>query len=68
VNFRTSYAVRERVELFARVSNLFDADYATYGALAEVEIDLDEAPHAAVARFVSPGAPRSGFAGVRLRF
>jgi outer membrane receptor protein involved in Fe transport len=68
VNFRTSYAVGERVELFARVSNLFDADYATFGALAKVEIDLDEAPHAAGPRFVSPGAPRSGVAGVRLRF
>jgi hypothetical protein len=50
------------------VYNLFDAEYATFGALAEVEIDLEGAPEADLPRFVSPGAPRSAFAGVRVRF
>ena len=67
-NFRTAYAVNENVELFAQVNNLFDADYATFGVLAEVEIALEEAPDATDPRFVSPGAPRSVFAGVRVRF
>jgi outer membrane receptor protein involved in Fe transport len=68
LNFRTAYSLNDRVELFARVNNLLDAEYATFGALAEVEIELDEAPEASDPRFVSPGAPRSAFAGVRLRF
>ena len=40
----------------------------TFGVLAELEIDLHEVPDASDPRFVSPGAPRSAFAGVRLRF
>jgi outer membrane receptor protein involved in Fe transport len=68
VNFRTTYTFNENVELFAQVGNLFDAEYATFGALAEVEIELDEAPDAADPRFVSPGAPRSVFAGIRVSF
>jgi outer membrane receptor protein involved in Fe transport len=68
VILRTSYAFSDRFEIFARVGNLFDAEYATFGALAEVEIDLEEAPEAHDPRFVSPGAPRSVFGGMRVRF
>jgi outer membrane receptor protein involved in Fe transport len=66
--FRTHYALNDGVELFAEVDNLFDEEYATFGVLAEVEIPLLEAPHAREPRFVSPGAPRSVFAGIRVRF
>lgn len=68
VHFRTAYRVGENIELFARVHNVFDAEYATFGVLAEVELELDEAPGAEIPRFVSPGAPRSLFAGVRVEF
>ena len=50
------------------MDNLLDTNYETFGVLAEIEIELDEAPGAADPRFVSPGAPRSAFAGVRFRF
>ena len=67
-NLRSSYRLGENLELFVRVDNLFDAEYATFGVLAELEIDLHEVPDASDPRFVSPGAPRSGFVGVRFRF
>ena len=68
VNFRTAYRFDAGVELFARIDNLFDARYATAGVLAEIEVYLREVPDASDPRFVGPGAPRSAFAGVRVRF
>ena len=68
VNLRTSYQATDRIVLFLRVDNLLDTEYETFGVLAEIEIELEEAPGAADPRFVSPGAPRSAFAGVRFRF
>jgi iron complex outermembrane receptor protein len=67
-NLLSSYRVRDGVELFVRLDNLFDTDYETFGALAELELELDEVPNASDPRFLAPGAPRSGFAGVRVRF
>ena len=62
-------------ELFARVNNLFDRRYETYGAVAP---DLFPGgkllkPHEGAgdsehARFVAPGAPRSLVAGLRYTF
>ena len=67
-NLRSSYRFDDNLELFARVDNIFDTAYGTYGALAELEIDLVEVPDASDPRFVAPGAPRSAFAGIRVRF
>ncbi len=68
VNLRSVYRAGEHVEIFARVDNLFDRRYATFGALAELEVFLSEVPNASDPRFVSPGIPRSAFAGLRVRF
>ncbi len=68
VNFRTAYRLSRSVELFARIDNLFDTGYATFGVLAELELFLEEAPQASDPRFVGPGAPRSAFVGLRVRF
>ena len=68
LNLRASYQATDRVLLFVRVDNLLDTEYETFGVLAEIEIELEEAPGAADPRFVSPGAPRSAFAGVRFTF
>ena len=68
INLRSSYRATENVVLFVRVDNLLDTEYETFGVLAEIEIELDEAPGAADPRFVSPGAPRGAFAGVRFTF
>lgn len=68
VNVRTAYRLSRSVELFARIDNLFDTGYDTFGILAELELFLEEVPNASDPRFVGPGAPRSAFAGLRLRF
>ena len=68
VNLRSAYALTESLELFGRVDNLFDVEYATFGVLAEIEVELAEAPDAENPRFVSPGTPRSAFVGARVRF
>lgn len=67
-NLRSVYRAGEHVEIFGRIDNLFDRRYATFGALAELEVYLSEVPNASDPRFVAPGAPRSGFAGLRVRF
>lgn len=68
VNLRSAYALNESLELFGRVDNLLDVEYATFGVLAEIEVELAEAPDAEIPRFVSPGTPRSAFVGARVRF
>lgn len=75
VNLHASWRVRPGWELFARVGNLFDRRYESFGAIA---VDMFPEgrllqPHAgavepAHARFVAPGAPRTFNAGVRYRF
>ena len=67
-NLRSVYRLTDHIEAFVRVDNLFDADYATFGALAELEIFLAEVPDAEDPRFIGPGAPRGGIAGFRVRF
>jgi iron complex outermembrane receptor protein len=66
VNLAARFAVTPRVEVFADVINLFNAEYETFGLLGEADDvlgdDYDDP------RFVSPGAPRAAWMGVRLRF
>jgi outer membrane receptor protein involved in Fe transport len=75
VGLRASYRPGANWELFARVSNVFDRRYETFGAVAP---DLfpdgrQLKPHEAAvdaehARFVAPGAPRTIVAGLRYSF
>ncbi|MDN4061592.1 TonB-dependent receptor [Massilia sp. YIM B02769] len=75
VNLRASYRPAANWEFFARVSNVFDRRYETFGAVApdlfpngrqlrphEGEVDAEHA------RFVAPGAPRTFIAGLRYTF
>ena len=68
LNVRSSYNFGGGVELFVRIDNVLDARYATAGVLAELEVYLHEVPDASDPRFLGPGAPRSGFAGIRVNF
>jgi outer membrane receptor protein involved in Fe transport len=68
VQVRSTYGLDRGVELFLQIDNVFDTRYETFGALAEIDIDLTEAPGASDPRFLAPGAPRSVLAGVRVRF
>jgi outer membrane receptor protein involved in Fe transport len=61
-----SYALARNVALTARVSNLFDSEYSTFGLLGEADEVLGddyENP-----RFLSPGAPRAAWIGLRFSF
>ncbi|MEM6998980.1 MAG: TonB-dependent receptor [Pseudomonadota bacterium] len=67
VNIRGSYQVNDTFKLFARVNNLFDTEYESFGLLGEP----DEVPgfdSFTNPTFVGVGAPISGFVGVSASF
>ncbi|MFL2656664.1 MAG: TonB-dependent receptor domain-containing protein [Burkholderiaceae bacterium] len=73
VNLNMRYERSENLTIFARVTNLFDEKYETYGAMAESVFNKngnfvgdDEGP--TVNRFVAPGAPRGVFVGLNYKF
>ncbi len=68
VNLRLSHQINDNFEVFAIMNNLFNHQYETFGALAEVEVDLVEVPKAGDPRFLGPGAPFGAWAGLRARF
>lgn len=63
VNLNTRYAVTQNVELFAMARNVFDANYESYGVVNR-NFFKNGSPEA----FLGPGAPISGWAGIRVRF
>lgn len=68
VNLRASWQVHPKVEIFGKVNNLFDTDYESFGLLGEDPTGIlpglgDTRPY-----FLGAGAPRGGWAGVRIRF
>jgi outer membrane receptor protein involved in Fe transport len=66
VNISASYAIARNVALTARITNLFDSEYSTFGLLGEADEVLGddyEDP-----RFLSPGAPRAAWVGLRFSF
>ena len=70
VNAHASYEVAEAVELFARLENLFDTNYETFGVLGETgtNVPIHELPNGVVnPRFLSPGQPFAAYIGVRIR-
>lgn len=75
VGLRASYWPAPGWELYARVSNLFDRRYETFGAIGPdlFPHGVQLRPHegeveAEHARFVAPGAPRAIMAGLRYTF
>jgi outer membrane receptor protein involved in Fe transport len=66
VNVHGRYKVTKHVEFFAKVDNLFDRDYESFGLYGEP----DEAPGLDSlddSRFQGAGAPRAGWIGVKVR-
>ncbi len=64
VNLHSRYKLNDNVQFFAKVDNLFDSEYETFGLYGEP----DEAPGFAFEdpRFVGVGAPRAGWIGIKL--
>ncbi|MEW8305229.1 MAG: hypothetical protein AB2724_19675, partial [Candidatus Thiodiazotropha sp.] len=66
VNLRGEYQATDKLKLFAKVDNLFDREYETFGLYGEADEVLGddyENP-----RFLSPGSPRAIWAGLRYNF
>lgn len=65
-NLHGRYNLNKHVEFFAKVDNLFDSEYETFGLYGEPE----EAPGLdglTDPRFVGAGAPRAGWVGIKVR-
>ena len=69
---RGEYKLSDHAELFARVDNVLDKDYATFGAYFDPEgvsrVVPNPLPDDPDPRTITPAAPRSYSVGVRLKF
>ena len=65
---RGRYVLNDNVEFFAKVNNVFDTNYETFGLLGEdpSELDVPLFENFSNPRFIGPGAPISGFVGMKL--
>jgi len=62
VHLDTHYSVNDHWKLFAKVNNVFDNDYSTFGVVGQnIFNGMDE-------QFRSPAAPRAGWVGVTYEF
>lgn len=65
INLRGEYELNEHLMVFAKVENLLDAEYETFGLLGEPDEILG--PAFDDPRFLGPGAERGVWIGVRLK-
>ncbi len=73
VNLHANYKVNKMVSVFAKVNNLFDTDYETFGILGDPGEVFDGSspgfsPTMSNPRFLGAGAPIGGWLGVRVNF
>jgi len=74
VNLDSHYSINDNWKLFAKVQNLFDRNYATFGQLGVNEFgrggawNSDPAAWNNNAQFQTPGAPRAAWVGVTYEF
>lgn len=62
-NAKAEYKLTKNIALFGKVDNVFDKNYNSFGVYGQAS---DVLPGFNDGRFVSPGAPRAGWIGVRL--
>ncbi len=65
VNLRADYAFARWISAFARLDNVFDTVYASFGVLGDATPVF---PAFTDPRFQGPGSPRAAWAGVELRY
>jgi len=72
VNLHTSYKISDTVELFANVTNLLDAKYASFAQFGDpTGVGAPGVPTNGIGvdnRFLAPDAPIAVFGGVRIKF
>jgi outer membrane receptor protein involved in Fe transport len=66
VNIRGEYQATDSFKLFAKVDNLFDTEYETFGLYGEADEVLGDDYEDS--RFLSPGSPRAFWAGISYTF
>ncbi len=64
VNLRGEHRVTDRLALLAKIDNLLDADYSSFGVLGEADEVLGDAYEDP--RFEGPGAPLGAWVGLRM--
>ena len=64
-NLRVDYRIAEGLLAFAKMDNVFNERYATFGVFGEADEVLGDDFESS--RFVTPAAPRAGWLGVELR-
>jgi iron complex outermembrane receptor protein len=65
VNLRADYRIADQFHVFARVENVFDEEYETFGLLGEPDEVFEDFEDP---RFYGAGPPRGAWVGLRLRF
>ena len=67
---RARYSLSESLEIFAKVDNLFDEEFETFGLLGEEpsELGLPLFDEMDIPIFLGAGAPRAAFLGLRYSF
>lgn len=70
LNLSAHYAVNSALALFARIDNLLDTDYETFGLLGEQpgELAVPLIETFSIPTFLGAAAPRAGFVGFHLFF
>lgn len=70
IGMRVRYSVNEKMELFAKVDNLLDREYESFGLLGEEpgELEVPIIEDLSNPVFLGAGAPRAAFLGLRYNF
>ncbi len=70
VGMRARYSINEKLEVFAKIDNLLDRDYESFGLLGEEpgELGVPIIEDFANPVFLGAGAPRAAFLGIRYNF
>ena len=66
VNLRARYTLWKHFSIFAKVNNLFNETYETFGLFGEADEVLGD--DFEDSRFLSPGAPRAAWIGLEAMF
>ncbi len=69
LNLHSQYQLTPKLQLFARIDNVFNAQYYTFGTFSPTSsVPIVQAPGAANPRSYSPAAPIGALVGVRATF
>ncbi|MCB1669468.1 MAG: TonB-dependent receptor [Pseudomonadales bacterium] len=68
VNLRASYRIGDSLSLFARITNVFDSEYESFGLLGENPQEVLDFISDTSPVFLGAGAPRAAWVGVRVSF